>query len=138
MQNHENDESVSHYKAGLRRLTQYFEQGDSLEQMSKDGLVCGVYHERTQQMLQSKILDLTLQKALDILFSSDSAIKQSVIMQGELQNTIESVVKIDNNVRAVTQNTKCFRCEGNHSALQRPFLDKECYFSENKGQISKV
>ena len=36
-------------------------------------------------------------------------------------------------MRTTAQNTKCFRCEGNHSAKSGPFLNKECYFCKSKG-----
>lgn len=45
--------------------------------------------------LLSKGADLKLQKALDILLSLESAIKQPAVMQGELKNTIESGATID-------------------------------------------
>ena len=41
------NESVSMFVAELRKLTEYFEYGDSLNNMLRDRLVCGINHERT-------------------------------------------------------------------------------------------
>ena len=70
-------ESISQYMAELRRLSQYSEYGDSLESMLRDCLVCGVNHDQMQQCLLSKGANLTLQKAMDISLSLESAIRQS-------------------------------------------------------------
>ena len=60
----------------LRPLSQHCEYGDSLEEMLRDRLVCGVNHKRTQQRLLGEGASLTLQKALDIALSLESAIRQ--------------------------------------------------------------
>ena len=66
--------------AELRRLSQYCEYDDSLESMLRDRLVCWVNHDQTQQHLLSEGANLTLQKAMDISLSLESAIRQSAIM----------------------------------------------------------
>ena len=80
MRNRKLGESISQYMAELRRLSQYCEHGDSVESMLRDRLVCGVNHDRTQQRLLSEGANLTLQKAMDISLSLESAIRQSAIM----------------------------------------------------------
>ena len=77
MRNRKLGESISQYMAELRRMSQYSEYGDSLESMLRDCLVCGVNHDRMQQCLLSKGANLTLQKAMDISLSLESAIRQS-------------------------------------------------------------
>ena len=80
MRNRKLGESISQYMAELRRLSQYCEHGDSVESMLRDRLVCGVNHDRMQQRLLSEGANLTLQKAMDISLSLESAIRQSAIM----------------------------------------------------------
>ena len=80
MRNRKLGESISQYMAELRRLSQYCEHGDSVESMLGDRLVCGVNHDRMQQRLLSEGANLTLQKAMDISLSLESAIRQSAIM----------------------------------------------------------
>ena len=41
------NESVSMFVAELRKLTEYYEYGESLNDMLRDRLVCGINHERT-------------------------------------------------------------------------------------------
>ena len=70
-------ESVSQYMAELRRLSQYYEYGDSLDSMLRDCLVCGINHDCTQQRLLSEGANLSLQKVMDISLSPESAITSS-------------------------------------------------------------
>ena len=71
-------ESVSQYMAELRRLSQYYEYGDSLDSMLRDCLVCGINHDCTQQRLLSEGANLSLQKVMDISLSPESAITSSI------------------------------------------------------------
>ena len=72
MHNRKMGESVSQYMAELRRLSQYYEYGDSL-----DSLLCGINHDCTQQRLLSEGANLSLQKVMDISLSPESAITSS-------------------------------------------------------------
>ena len=56
------NESFSMFVAELRKLTEYCEYRESLNDMLRDRLVCGINHERTQQRLFSEGLRLTLEK----------------------------------------------------------------------------
>ena len=137
MRNRKLGESISQYMAELRRLSHYCKYGDSLECMLRDPLVCAVNHDHKQQRLLSKGATLTLQKAMDISLSLESPIKQSAIMQNEL-NAAESVSKIDTTTSPKNQYGKCYRCAGQHNPKVCPFIDKECFFCKNKGHTSKV
>ena len=46
------NQSVSMFVAELRKLTEYCEYGESLNDMLRERLVCGINHERTQQCLK--------------------------------------------------------------------------------------
>ena len=133
MRNRKLGESISQYMVELIRLSQYCEYGDSLECR----LVCGVNHDRTQQRLLSEGATLTLQKAMDISLSLESAIKQSAIIQNE-SNAAESVSKTDTKTSPKNQYGKCYRCAGQHNPKVCSFIDKECFFCKNKGHTSKV
>ena len=74
----------------LRRLSQYYVYRDSLEKILRYRLVCSVNHERMQQQLLSKGASLTLQKALDIALSLESAIWQATAIQTESQKVKET------------------------------------------------
>ena len=49
--------------------------------MLRDRLVCGIKHERIQQRLLSEGYSLTLQRALEIAHSMESAIHQASMMR---------------------------------------------------------
>ena len=91
-----------------------------------------------QQGLLSEGANLTLQKAMDISLSLESAIRQSAIMQNESKSAAESISKIDSKIPTKSQNSKCFRCFGQHNPKVCPFTNKECFFCKNKGHTSKV
>ena len=75
------DESVSIFVAELKKLTEYCEYGDSLNDMLRDRLVCGINHEKNQQRLLSEGSSLSLEKALDIVLSLKSAISQTAVFK---------------------------------------------------------
>ena len=77
MHNRKMGESVSQYMTELRRLSQYYECGDSLDSMLRDCVVCGINHDCTQQRLLSEGANLSLQKVMDISLSPESAITSS-------------------------------------------------------------
>ena len=123
------------FVAELRKLTEYCEYGESLNDMLRDRLVCGINHERTQQRLLSGGSTLPLEKALDIALSLKSAISQtSVIQGGYMNNKSETqILKVsDKEVK------KCYRCDGNHAAKSCPFINKECFIVTTKVNTSKV
>ena len=93
--------------AELRRCSQYCEYGNSLENMLRDRLVCGINHDRTQQRLLSEGASLSLEKAIDISLSLESAIKQAAVIQSECKPPSEAVSKIEQKISR-SQVTKCF------------------------------
>ena len=135
MRNRKADESVSAYVAELRRLSQYCEYGNSLDSMLRDRLVCGINHDRTQQRLLSEGATLTLQKALDISLSLESAIQQSAIIHNDLRPKQEVVANVE---KKPNSTSKCYRCDGQLSAKVCPFIEKQCFYCKNKGHTLKV
>ena len=79
-------ESVSMFVAELRKLMEYCEYRELLNDMLRDRLVCGINDERTQQCLLSKGSTLTLEKAFDIALSVESAIIQTAVIQSGYMN----------------------------------------------------
>ena len=94
--------------------------------------------ERNKQRLLSEGTNLTLQKAMGISLSLESAIRQSAIMQNESKSAAESSSKTDSKTTTKSQNPKCFRCSGQHNSKICPFIDKACFFCKNKEHTSKV
>ncbi len=69
-------ESVAAFVAELRQLSEFCEFGDSLEDMLRDRLVCGIASSSIQRRLLSET-ELTLVKALDLAQAIESADKMS-------------------------------------------------------------
>ena len=84
-----------YHSTELRRLSQYYKYGDSLDSVLRDHLVCGINHDCTQQRLLSEGANLSLQKAMDISLSLESAITQAAVIQNEFKQPNETVSKIE-------------------------------------------
>ena len=125
--------------AELRRLTEFCDYGEALEDMLRHRLVCGVNHERKQKWLHSEGPSLTLQKALDIALALESAINQTSIIQGHQQPSAINNTSA-NNVFKVSYkgNDRCFFGEGNHLSLACPFNNKEGFYFKSKRHVMKV
>ncbi|KAJ8027406.1 hypothetical protein HOLleu_32542 [Holothuria leucospilota] len=76
-------ETVAEYVADLRRIAEYCEYGDKLEEMLRDRIVCGVKDIRTQRRLLSETT-LDFKKALEMAKAMETAAKHSK----DLQNNV--------------------------------------------------
>ena len=87
------DESIADYMVELRRLTEHCDYGVTLPAMLRDRLVCGIAHERIQQKLLSEGEGLTLEKAINIALSMESAIAQANEIQGVQQKSSSAEIQ---------------------------------------------
>ena len=67
-------ETVAKFITELKRLTEYCEFGDRLDEMMRDRLVCGINEERWQKRLLAEP-NLTYKKAIDIAQALETAEK---------------------------------------------------------------
>ena len=88
------NESVSTYLAQLCKLIEHCGYREVLNGMLRDWLVCGINDERTQQRLLSEGSSLTLEKALDISLSLESAIVQASVTQNSTAENHGSEVRV--------------------------------------------
>ena len=73
-------ESVSTFMTELRQSSKYCDFGESLNDMLRDRLVCGINDSRIQRRLLSE-LNLTFQKAFDLALAMEIADKDTQDMQ---------------------------------------------------------
>ena len=73
-------ESIAMYVAELKKLSMECEYGDSLNEMIRDRLVCGVNDGRIQRLLAEP--DLTFKKAMEIAQAIEAADKNVQEIQG--------------------------------------------------------
>ena len=126
-------ETISDYVAVLRKLSEHCNYGDTLDDMIRDRLVCGVRDEKIQQKLLCE-KKLTLNSALKIAQAMESATKYSMSIQkhqatfqeGETVNKLYAQPKRDHQ-------SQCYRCGSNHLPDKCPFKDKECFYCHKKG-----
>ena len=135
--NRKDGEGVATYVAGLRKLTEHCNFGETLPEMIRDRLVCGINDEKIQRRLLAE-QELTFKKAVDISLEFESALKHVVDIKTEA--TLSNVHRVNHrekNVKSPRVNQECYRCGGKHDASSCKFRDAQCYKYERKGHLAK-
>jgi len=111
---------VAAYVAELRKLTEHCNFGETLPEMLRDRLVCGINNKKIQRRLLAE-RELTLKKAEGIALGEELAAKHVVDIQSE--TTPSSVNQVDAQDKNGTKDTKdrgpdseCYRCWEKHEA----------------------
>ena len=119
------DESVATYVAALRQIAEHCDYKDSLQDMLRDCLVCGVNHPVFQRRLLAE-KDLTYEAALDLAKSLEAAEKGSHALT--IDNKSEPVHLISQHQHQKNPMSDCYRCGGRgHIASICRFKDQECH-----------
>ena len=125
------------YVAELKKLSTECEYGDSLNEMIRDRLVCGVNDGRIQRRLLAEP-DLTFKKAMEIAQAMEAADKNVQEIQGSAER--------DQHVHALwkgydkPQHAKeCRHCgKRNHMEKDCRLKEAECFKCKKKGHIAAV
>ena len=130
-------ETVSAYVAELRKLSEHCEFADTLSDMLRDRLVCGINDQRLQRRLLSEP-QLTYAKAFDLAPAIETADRNTK----ELGKSVVEVHAVRNQhaaPRSTPPAKACYRC-GNpkHMSAEYPFKDSDCHHCGKKGHIAKV
>ena len=140
-------ESVSAFVAELRKLSEYCQFGDTLSDMLRDRLVCGINDQKTQRRLLAEAT-LTYEKAFTLAQALEAADKSAKEL--EKASGIHAVFPQFRPPHATTtrppQTTtsrpherKCYRCGGtNHASSECRFKDSDCLNCGKKGHIARV
>ena len=137
-------ESIATYVAALRELAQHCEFKETLSDMLRDRLVCGVNHKGiTNRLLAEK--DLTFDKALELAQAMESAERDTQHLQStqqQPQDVHHSAVpqktpKNQSAPRGVPQ-MPCYRCGGNHPPTRCKFKEAVCHACKKRGHIVRV
>lgn len=141
-------ESISVFVAQLRKLSEFCDFKDTLEDMLRDRLVCGCKDKRLQcKLLAEK--DLTFTQALSIAKATETAEKEARDLQetttapvNSLQGGRKTCVKKPLTLtQALPQKASvmiCHRCGGKHKATDCKFREAECHFCKKKGHIARA
>ena len=144
-------ESVAEFVAQLRQLSEHCQFGDTLNDMLRDRIVCGINDQRIQRRLLAES-DLTLARAMELSLAMESADKdadtlkagatgtnaQPVLQMSDTGGRGRSQTKRNPGRADQTRNATCYRCHGKHLATVCRFKDAKCHSCGNKGHISKA
>ena len=117
-------ESVATFVSELRSLSEYCNFGDSLEDMIRDRLVCGINDNGMQQRLLAEP-DLTYAKAVELSLSAESA----------AQNMCELKVKSEGNPSTRSPQQEVYKTTVS-PARGSPRPPLVCYRCGNRGHAS--
>jgi len=132
-------ETIRAYVAELRRLTEYCEYNDNLEEMLRDRLVCGINDRKIQQRLLSE-KELTFSKALEISQAMEAAAEN---VHDLSESMAEKVCLVNRHHTPPPPLQKsgskpCYRCGGPHTQTSCKFKESKCFKCQKIGHISKV
>ena len=140
--NRNEDEGIAAYVAELRKLTEHCNFGETLPEMLRDRLVCGINNKKIQRRLLAE-RELTLKKAEEITLGEELAAKHVVDIQSD--TTPSSVNQVDTKDKNGIKDAKdhrpdseCYRCGEKHEASACRFKDTQCFKCGRRGHISKV
>ena len=121
------EESIAVYLAALRELSEFCEYGETLNEMLRDRLVCGVNHEGLQRKLLAE-KELTYEKAVELALATETAEKGSQDLKnssasGGQQHSFHLAQHAgrlregnDGGARARQDPIVCYRCGKDHLA----------------------
>jgi len=137
--NRNEDEGVAAYVAELRKLTEHCNFGETLPEMLRDRLVCGINNKRIQRRLLAE-RELTLKKAEEIASGEELAAKYVVDIQSDV--TLGSVNQVDardkNGIEDCRPDSECYHCGEKHEASACRFRDAQCFKCGRRGHLAKV
>ena len=137
--NQKPDESISTYVVELRKLTEFCNSGESINDMLRDKFVSGLHNTRTQHRLLAEKA-LTFAKAQEIVQAMELADKDDV--RSLQSNSHAPVHKLNELQPPAQRNTKnnpqCHRCGGKYGASTCGFKTEQCHVYGKFGHISRV
>ncbi|KAL5505289.1 hypothetical protein EMCRGX_G006696 [Ephydatia muelleri] len=124
--------------------------GDTLEQMLRDRIVCGIKNSRVQRRLLAEPM-LTFAKALEIAQASELAEKNALVLQGQRQTTPSATPHSPAEVNAIAgqdraakqsppkrQFPPCSSCGRKHVSSSCPCADWVCFSCGKVGHVARV
>ena len=145
-------ESVADFVAQLRQLSEHCQFGDTLSDMLRDRIVCGINDQRIQRGLLAES-DLTLTKAMELSLAMESADKDADTLKAGATGVANAQLVLQmpatsagrgrthkrNPPKAdLSSNATCHRCHGKHLATVCRFKEVQCHACGKKGHISKA
>ncbi len=142
-------ESIAVYVSELRLLAQFCNFGDSLQDMLRDRLVCGVNDDHIQRRLLLE-RTLTFDRALELAQGLEVAAKNVRELQGPRRNpaawresTLGNMHRVGPGDRRAerkgSDSVTCYRCgKQNHTSSKCQFKDARCRNCGKLGHLRRV
>ena len=123
--------------AELRKLTEHCNFGETLPEMLRDRLVCGINNKKIQRRLLAE-RELTLKKAEEIALGEELTAKHVVDIPSD--TTPSSVNQVDARDKNgdCRPDSECYRCGEKHEASACRFKDAQCFKCGRRGHLAKV
>ena len=143
------EESIAAYLAALRELSEYCEYRDTLSEMIRDRLVCGVNHDGIQRRLLAE-KELKYDKAVELALAVEAAEKGSRDLkngsvpseqrtcnhtQASGRHPPEKRRDDRSNDRNPRQGIVCYRCGKDHLASVCTHKETVCRFCKKEGSF---
>jgi len=137
-------ESVSTYVSELHSLAKFCNFSNSLDDMLRDHIVCGINDGQIQQHLLAESV-LTLKRALKVAQILETAAQNTQALQettqpmGVFRAITQSKVHKFTTGNSCDQVPTCFRCgKSNHTPVKCKFKDAKCLNYGKVGHIKPV
>ncbi len=137
------------FVAELKKISEFCNYRDSLSDMLRDHIVCGIRDKAVQRRLLAES-DLTYEKALDMAQATEIAKNDSKRFNGPDSGTKpEGIQRVDQpnhhkphrpsrqnkpDVGKSPSGEQCYRC----GDKQCPYKEYDCHFCRKKGHLAKV
>ena len=131
-------ESVADYVAALRAIGEHCEFGDSLNDMIRDRLVCGINNSRIQTRLLQEQDRLTYELAIKTAQTMELASQNAQDLSKQLSSAPVNQMKHQRERHKPQKDIECYRCGGSHYATHCRFKDVDCCRCGKKGHLAKV
>jgi len=131
-------ESVATFLAELRAVAEHCNFGNSLDNMLRDRLVCGINDDSIQKRLLAEGDKLTLTKAVTLAQSYESAVRDATVLlpSGESQQ-VHTVSPKGQNKDPTGK--PCYRCaRTGHSPAVCRFRKERCHSCNKVGHIKRA
>ena len=141
-------ETIAAYTAELRKIAEHCSFGDSLDDMLRDHIICGINDITLQRRLLAEP-ELSYQTAFKMVHVWETADSNSKDLQ-KPQGSNVTVNRVVRNEQPITtrpnqggnpssaSNTSCKRCGGQHPASECKHRHTKCHVCQKKGHLARV
>ena len=129
------EESITQFVTRLRDLASLCNYRDSSKELIRDQLVCGVRDDTLQRTLLA-VANLTYDKTYELVVLHESAAQNSQLLSAT-PTTVHYTTPHRSDLSTKDQ-SKCYRCGGNHSPKSCCFKDYVCNSCSKRGHIQQA